>query len=115
MKTSEKANKGIEHCGFTCKLLLGMAALCVVTLGTVLTASASGPPTAVTESGLVIGFRAEGMNQFLGVPYAAPPVGSLRWTPPQRYGTFPGSSFKIAEIVSASVGPRNARFPVNIS
>lgn len=88
MKNSEKANR--RHCGFSSKLSFGVAALCVVTLGTALTASAGDRPIALTESGLVIGFRAGAINAFLGIPYAAPPLGNLRWRPPKRYGSFPG-------------------------
>ena len=38
---------------------------------------------------MVIGQKTNGVNTFLGIPYAAPPVGSQRWRPPQRYGFFP--------------------------
>ena len=38
---------------------------------------------AVTDTGSIVGLRTETMNKFLGIPYAAPPVGDLRWRPPQ--------------------------------
>jgi para-nitrobenzyl esterase len=43
---------------------------------------ASGP-VVMTQAGPVRGLSVDGMHQFLGVPYAAPPVGRLRWRPPQ--------------------------------
>ena len=36
-----------------------------------------------THDGLLEGKHAEGIDQFLGIPYAAPPVGRLRWQAPQ--------------------------------
>jgi hypothetical protein len=36
-----------------------------------------------TDRGLVQGKAAEGIDQWLGVPYAAPPAGALRWAAPQ--------------------------------
>lgn len=40
-------------------------------------------PTVTTVDGKVQGFEKNGVNVFLGIPYAAPPVGRLRWEPPQ--------------------------------
>ena len=43
-----------------------------------------GDPLAWTESGPVRGTTANGAQQFLGISYAAPPVGDLRWKAPAR-------------------------------
>lgn len=40
-------------------------------------------PTATIETGTLRGVVREGVEQFLNVPYAAPPVGALRWAQPQ--------------------------------
>jgi para-nitrobenzyl esterase len=43
-----------------------------------------------TDDGSLQGKTAEGIDQFLGVPYAAPPVGALRWQAPQPVQPWPG-------------------------
>jgi carboxylesterase type B len=52
-------------------------------------AHASGP-VAATVSGKVRGLVAGGTDEFLGIPYAAPPVGKLRWQPPQPAAPWSG-------------------------
>ena len=46
-------------------------------------AAAQAPPTAITENGRITGQVAGTIDEFLGIRYAAPPVGELRWQPPQ--------------------------------
>jgi para-nitrobenzyl esterase len=39
--------------------------------------------TVTTDAGTVVGRTTGTVDQFLGMPYAAPPAGALRWEPPQ--------------------------------
>jgi para-nitrobenzyl esterase len=48
-------------------------------------ASRASGPLVQTDKGPVIGFAKNGVDEFLGIPYAAPPVGPLRWRPPQQH------------------------------
>jgi para-nitrobenzyl esterase len=44
----------------------------------------SGPPLVVTTNGPVVGVTTPQLREFLGIPYAAPPVGPRRWRPPDQ-------------------------------
>ena len=41
-------------------------------------------PTAQTAQGPVVGESVDGLGRFLGIPYAAAPVGPRRWLPPEE-------------------------------
>src|SRR5215472_785829 len=47
-------------------------------------------PAIVTEDCPLKGTNIFGVLGYLGIPYAAPPIGSLRWMPPQPPGKFQG-------------------------
>src|SRR3974377_752949 len=93
MKNIEKTGNPLDRRGLTPKFPFAVVVACMAALSSVVTASAddsSRRPIALTESGIGIGTTTDGVNQFLGIPYAAPPVGASRWRPPRRYGFFPG-------------------------
>lgn len=46
--------------------------------------------TAQTKYGAVSGVSQRGITRFMGIPYAAPPVGELRWRAPQRPAPWEG-------------------------
>ena len=61
-------------------------------MATVLPAGASNPLVVKTDRGKVQGkMSADGQaRDFLGIPYAAPPIGPLRWKPPQPAAKWAG-------------------------
>lgn len=81
-------------------LLIGTASVaCLAAVGALLllvagpaarsSAAAAATPTCatgtdvMTADGPVCGIVSSGVDEWLGIPYAAPPVGALRWKPPQ--------------------------------
>jgi para-nitrobenzyl esterase len=71
------------------RLLLFLSLLAAGTLTAVAVAASDDDstrddgPLVHTAEGPVIGFKQNGVYEFLGIPYAAPPVGPHRWMPPQ--------------------------------
>src|SRR5215469_6518892 len=63
-------------------ILRSAAVACLAASATLFAASA---PTVKTDKGKVQGYVSQDgqMRIFKGIPYASPPVGALRWKPPQ--------------------------------
>jgi para-nitrobenzyl esterase len=67
--------------------------LCLVMAGAVNAVSVSTPdasPAIVTHSGPIKGIETATTDEYLGIPYAVPPVGNLRWRPPRPFGRWHG-------------------------
>jgi para-nitrobenzyl esterase len=63
--------------------VLGLASLTAFMMAMPLVAKAADGPKVQTTDGPIQGLYNNGVAEFLGVPYAAPPIGDLRWRPPQ--------------------------------
>ena len=64
--------------------VLGIALASVLAIPPGAAAASSGGSLVVrTDKGAIRGMRADGVDSFLGVRYAAPPTGALRWRPPR--------------------------------
>jgi len=67
--------------------LLSAAPLCVAGPASAREAA----PVIATSAGKVQGFREDGIAKFLGIPFAEPPTGELRWRPPAPHKAWKGT------------------------
>jgi para-nitrobenzyl esterase len=82
----------------TRRLLLAVAAALLaaatpamaLAAGTAADHGSSGGLVVRTDRGAVRGDLTAQVRRFLGIPYAAPPVGDLRWRPPAEHPAWPG-------------------------
>jgi para-nitrobenzyl esterase len=74
-----------------CSLALALCAATMGWAGSIHPAAADSlHPIVATEEGPIQGEVTNGVAKFLGIPYAAPPIGALRWSPPvphERWST----------------------------
>ena len=67
-------------------------------------------PVVKTTNGIISGFVDERVNKYLGVRYAAPPIGPLRWKPPQAAPTWKGVKAQVSEGPSCPQTAAEATF-----
>ena len=65
------------------QILRFAAFACTAAFAFVSTARAQAPKPVRTQAGLVQGTTQDGITVYKGIPFGAPPVGDLRWRPPQ--------------------------------
>ncbi len=90
---------------------LSRLAAALLALGAIGTANAQdGPPRVAVTGGILVGKTATvdgvALHEFQGIPYAAPPLGPLRWKPPQ-----PVPAWQPARDATA-FGPRCTQLPL---
>src|SRR5512137_1396631 len=72
------------------KLLLCSLTTLAAAMGVGTVAQSQTPPYVRVESGELQGVVADGVDSFKGIPFAAPPVGDLRWRPTQPAAPWTG-------------------------
>jgi para-nitrobenzyl esterase len=70
--------------------LIRSLAIAAIVLAASAARAAPKAPVVVTKEGPVRGELSGGIDRYLGIPYAAPPVGALRWQPPQPLARWHG-------------------------
>lgn len=84
------------------KLLAGLAPALLFAATAALSQPAPSPAPkpplvkARLDSGMIVGDVENGVDVFRGVPFAKPPIGALRWRPPQRPDPWPGERAALA-------------------
>ena len=86
----------------TIRVVIVSIVIVVLTQPSAVVAQIGEPTPAVeVESGVVLG-KIEGSTRvFLGIPYAAPPIGKLRWKAPQRAASWVGISWEDTDELDA--------------
>src|SRR5947208_6294913 len=81
---NRQLRKGVTTKRIVLTLLFALFADCAIVAGSSVVVT-SEPSEVMTERGPVRGIMTPTLRKFLGIPYAAAPVGRLRWRPPKDH------------------------------
>jgi len=81
---NRQLRKGVTTKRIVLTLLFALFADCAIVAGSSVVVT-SDPSAVMTERGPVRGIMTPTLRKFLGIPYAAAPVGRLRWRPPKDH------------------------------
>jgi para-nitrobenzyl esterase len=84
VNTHQRYHARGKAAGFVQELFVGLLVVCAATAVSAVSAIADSK-VVMTDDGPVKGMVVHGVREFLGIPYAAPPVGDLRWQPSQAH------------------------------
>jgi para-nitrobenzyl esterase len=84
-----RARLAAASCAALAALTIAAAGATAAQAGAVASGAARDPVVA-TDDGALQGATAGTVDEFLGIPYAAPPVGNLRWRPPAPAASWRG-------------------------
>lgn len=94
-------------------LALALVAAPLAACGSGGQSGAASAPTTQIATGQISGVQKDGVVAFYGVPYAAPPVGALRWRSPEPAANWTG--VRVSNTMSAScpqvLNPTGGRLP----
>jgi para-nitrobenzyl esterase len=84
VNTHQRYHARGKSSGFIQKFFLGLLVICAAAAVSAVSAIADSK-VVMTDEGPVKGMVVRGVREFLGIPYAAPPVGDRRWQPSQAH------------------------------
>ena len=111
--TRTLANRRVAKSGFAALVAASLAACATTGIASAQDTIASGPVQ--TGQGMVRGVPGalDGITVFKGIPFAAPPVGNLRWEQPQPPASWDGVRMADTWGDSCVQNPAPTRFPPN--